>query len=402
MIPNSKDVVPFRQYAKIQFGIFSLLLLCLGLGFGTSVVHANDQPIKVALDEKEIAFQQAPFIQNGTTFVQIRPLFETLGIKLEWDGANGVVNGSKSGLSFSLPVGGDAATVNGKSISLEAAALIRNNHTMVPLRLIGEAANVLVLWDPYNRLVLMYGDEYIRKENTTREQVSAGFKVYLEQQKEKYDQDRKKENPPIMKPDPKSPIDNKLKTPASLQDIQHLKGMYYGYQLDSGGYKCGGVCWPKYTFLEGNKLFLGEPDKGGPETINCAKDKCVGYALKNGKLALDNGQELTIQLNNAGEPVIAGVRLTKVEPAKDNLRLNGTYVTYSYNPSGTWSEAIFFNKDGTFTRSKKNGTYNIKGNTITFSYADGNQSSQLFFLHRGDTEAVQIDSKNFNLEKDKK
>lgn len=47
LIPHSTEIAPFRRYAKIQIGIFSLLLLCVGLGIGTSVVHANDQPIKV-------------------------------------------------------------------------------------------------------------------------------------------------------------------------------------------------------------------------------------------------------------------------------------------------------------------------------------------------------------------
>lgn len=397
MILRKDNGALFMQNAGIRVGILFFLLLGFGM-WSTSVSYAKEKEIQVALNEKEMVFQENPVAVNGTTFVQIRPLFEALGITLKWDGANRVVSGSKPGLTFSLPLGSKVATVNGKPVTLEAAALVRNNHTLVPLRLISEAAGVLVLWDPYNRMILMFDEENLKQRNVTRESVVAGFQVYLQQQKDKH-ANQKQPDPPVDKPKDNK-TDPKLKTPASMKEIAHLKGMYYGYRLDVGGYQCGGVCWPKYTFLEGNKLFLNEPDNGGMETINCTKDACIGYTLKNGKLVLDNGKELTIQLNADGDPVIGGVRLTKVQPAETGLRLHGSYSFYGYGAAGTtWAETIKFDKNGTFTRSKSTGTYAIKGNTITFTYADGKVSSRLFFLHNGDIKALQIDNQNFNLDK---
>lgn len=343
------------QNKRIRLAMWTVLLLGISLLFNTHA-QADNKQIQVVLNEQEMIFQEEPFIQNGTTFVQIRPLFEALGITLKWDAANRTVNGAKANLSFSLPVGGKQATVNGKSVSLDAAALIHNDHTMVPLRLISESADVLVLWDPYNRIVFMYGDEALKQQNATRESVMERFQVHLQQQKEKHEA----EQPDVEEPEEEAGGDtaeSSLKTPSSMKEIAHLTGMYYGYRLDVGGYRCGGVCWPKYTFLEGNKLFLDEPANGGAELIDCTRDECFGYTLQNGKLVLDNGRELTIQLNEAGEPVIEGVRLTHVQPVPDELRLEGAYVNHGYGSSATWTETINFKRDGTFTRSKRTGTY---------------------------------------------
>ncbi|WP_238651428.1 stalk domain-containing protein [Paenibacillus piscarius] len=381
--------------ARIRLGAGMVALVFISLWAGASAVHAEEPPIVVSLNDQKVIFQEQPLLLNGTTFVQIRPLFEALGIEMKWDAAKKVVHGSKQNLTFSMPVGGKEATVNGKRIQTDVSPIVRNGHTLVPLRLIGESAELLVLWDGYNRVIYMFADPYLQQKGLTREAVTQGFEIHQQQEKEK----RQKQQPTPSK-DPKpgdGGSDSKLKTPQSLEDIKHLKGMYYGYRLDVGGYQCGGVCWPKYTFLNNQRLFVGEPPAGGPETINCSTDDCLTYTLKDGKLILSNGKSYTIRLNEAGEPVIGDVPLTKVAPVQAGLKLNGTYTYYSSGPLASGTESFTFKSDGTFTRSKKSGTYTIQNNTITFTYSDGQERQQLFFLHHGKANSIQINSKNYNL-----
>lgn len=389
------EVAKFKRIRNmgLRVTIGLLLLLSIGLWAGTFAAQADTPSIKVALNNEEVSFQEAPFLQNGTTFVQIRPLFEALGIEMKWDKAQRVVHGTKEGLSFSLPVAGKEATVNGKLVAMDVSAIIRNDHTLVPLRFISESADVLVLWDGYNRLIYMYGDDYLEQEQETRESVTKKFESYLEDEKQKRQQGSPQPEQGT-KPEP----DGDLKTPSSLKELSHLEGMYYGYRLDVGGYQCGGVCWPKYTFLDNNKLLIGEPENGGPEKIDCSTDDCLSYSLKEGKLVLSNGKSYSIRLTGTGEPIINDIRLTKVEPVQKGLKLDGTYTNYGYGSSATYRESIDFKPDGTYTRYKITGTYSIEDNTIKFVHADGEVHEELFFLHHGEIDAIQIHDKNYNLD----
>lgn len=109
--------------------------------------------VKVYADGQDVTFTEQPFIENGSTLVQFRPIFEKLGLGVTWDGETRTVTGSKDGVTIQLQIDEPKAIVNGKTIVLEAAPKIQNEVTMVPLRLVGEATGRKVLWDDVLRKV---------------------------------------------------------------------------------------------------------------------------------------------------------------------------------------------------------------------------------------------------------
>jgi len=108
--------------------------------------RASD-PIHVIIEGKEIAFHVPPIQVNGTTLVEMRPVFEQLGFDIKWDGETNTVTGTKGSLKIQLTKDRKTAVMNGKSVQLDAAPAIENGYTYVPLRFIGEAADRRVTWN---------------------------------------------------------------------------------------------------------------------------------------------------------------------------------------------------------------------------------------------------------------
>ncbi|MCY9695215.1 stalk domain-containing protein [Paenibacillus alginolyticus] len=109
--------------------------------------HDPDQLI-VVLDEKEIAFQVNPVVENGSTMVQFRPLFEAMGVSIEWREEDQTIIGTKNKFRIELKMGDKTALVNGKAMDLPIAPHTINDSTMVPLRFVAESMGRSVYWVP--------------------------------------------------------------------------------------------------------------------------------------------------------------------------------------------------------------------------------------------------------------
>lgn len=159
--------------------ILTLVLTTLGL----QSARAAESAITVRFNEETLQLGTNPVLQNGTTLVPMRPLFEALNIQLAWDPVKKTVRGTTAGLEVSLTIGSKQAKINGASVTLTEAAVIRNGYTLVPLRFVSEASNALVLWDPYNRQVLVYSDAFFENKDYSKEELLEQFQQYLEEQR---------------------------------------------------------------------------------------------------------------------------------------------------------------------------------------------------------------------------
>ncbi|MDO3413015.1 copper amine oxidase N-terminal domain-containing protein [Saccharibacillus sp. CPCC 101409] len=175
------------------------VLLFLSLPLTALAETKSSSKIGIIYNDKPLQLGAAPYSKNGTTLVPMRPLFESLGIKITWNEAAQTIRGTKGSLDFTLKVGSKQATVNGKSVQLSEAAVTRGGYTFVPLRFIGEASGALVLWNPYLQEVSIYDDAFLKQYNLTQKQVQDDFAKYL---KELAD-NRKKDDQKTTKPDKK-------------------------------------------------------------------------------------------------------------------------------------------------------------------------------------------------------
>ncbi|MBB3111331.1 hypothetical protein FHS18_003399 [Paenibacillus phyllosphaerae] len=111
------------------------ILLGSALMLVAPTAYAADIQIKV--DGVAIASDVKPELKNNHTMVPLRVISEHLGANVEW--SNSAVTITKGDMKLILHVNQTAATLNGKAISLDSKPYIKNNRVFVPLRFIAEA-----------------------------------------------------------------------------------------------------------------------------------------------------------------------------------------------------------------------------------------------------------------------
>jgi hypothetical protein len=99
---------------------------------------------------------QWPFIENNRTLVPLRAVFEVLNCNVEWDNQNNQAVVEHGSTKIIIPANSKTAYVNGVAKSLDTSAKLVNDRIMVPLRLISESINKIVIWDDINKTVLIY------------------------------------------------------------------------------------------------------------------------------------------------------------------------------------------------------------------------------------------------------
>lgn len=95
---------------------------------------------------------QSSFI-NGSVFVPVRGLFETLGGTVNY--ANDTVTIKYGSTTVKLEVWKKVASINDKTVALSAPAQIVRGSTMVPLRFVAQALGANVVWDGKKQEVLL-------------------------------------------------------------------------------------------------------------------------------------------------------------------------------------------------------------------------------------------------------
>lgn len=102
-------------------------------------------------NEKEVV----PYIRDNRTFVPIRFIAEKLGMNVSWDEAGRTVTFSKEDEILKLTIGEYHYERNGIDFSMDTAAEIQWNRTMVPVRFVAEALGFAVEWNPIQKMVFI-------------------------------------------------------------------------------------------------------------------------------------------------------------------------------------------------------------------------------------------------------
>ncbi|RAV19396.1 hypothetical protein DQG23_20580 [Paenibacillus contaminans] len=373
-----------------------VMLAALLFLFAASAEAAEDKRIEVYTDKQPVEFAIDPLLEDGTTLVQLRPLFESLGIELSWNGETQTVSGKKEGLTFSLTIDSETAEVNGQPVELTKPASIVDGNTLVPLRFVGEATGAVVGWNSGQRTISVYSEEFI--------QVSGLSKAAAQGQADKG-------------------------VPAAAQGT--LRGFFAKWEMDLPGMSyCSTLCWDYYYFINDTQVATDFPD-GGLDALDCSKDECLTYEVKGDQLVLSNGKSYSLKVNSETELEIDGDKYIQYLPSR-RLKLEGEYVSASYSSSPTGSGLASsvtyrFNKDGTFTDNKfvghttdgsdsgdnsgvsttvtsekgASGTYAIVHYTLLLKYKDGTSKQLLFFLpEQPSVKMLRIGGRDYLIEED--
>lgn len=98
------------------------------------------------INDLQVTMDVPPTLINGYTMLPLRFVGEALGITVIWDNNNKTVTCADSNKKIILPLGGKEATVNGKLIALPAPPASYNGRILVPARFIAEAFSCRVDW----------------------------------------------------------------------------------------------------------------------------------------------------------------------------------------------------------------------------------------------------------------
>lgn len=109
--------------------------------------------ITLVVNGKALSPDVPPQLVEGRTVVPLRFIGEALNMEVLWDDQLQAAVLRSEGLSITLPVGQREAIVNGKVVTLDVPAITIEGRTMVPVRFISEQLGARVGWDGENQVV---------------------------------------------------------------------------------------------------------------------------------------------------------------------------------------------------------------------------------------------------------
>jgi antitoxin component YwqK of YwqJK toxin-antitoxin module len=144
---HAGDRVSLMYIRKHAVCCIMLLSLMFFMFNHVGSAEAEKKPIQVLIDGHPLSFNLQPIIQDGTTLVPYRPIFEAFGLTVAWDANTRTVTGKDDSQQISIQIGSNKAMVNGREQSLPAAAQLISGSTFVPLRFISEATGRTINWN---------------------------------------------------------------------------------------------------------------------------------------------------------------------------------------------------------------------------------------------------------------
>ncbi len=110
--------------------------------------------IKVVIEDEQLFCNVEPYIENERTYVPMRSIFEALGASVSWDPETKTITSSKQdGTQVVMTVGSVIMKVGDDTYTCDAAPVIKNDTTMVPVRYIADAFDMVTDWDETTKTV---------------------------------------------------------------------------------------------------------------------------------------------------------------------------------------------------------------------------------------------------------
>lgn len=138
--------------------------------------------ISVTINGVPVAVEPAPFVENGRTYVPVRSVLEAYGVdSIGWESPNVLI--TRGTIKLQIPVGQNCIIKNEVNIPTDAAAMIKDGRTCLPIRAVIEALGGTVGWDANTRTVLITkptesGSDPIGKLNVNFIDVGQGDAVF--------------------------------------------------------------------------------------------------------------------------------------------------------------------------------------------------------------------------------
>lgn len=109
--------------------------------------------ITIIVNGNKVLFNQAPYNQEGITMVPMRPIFEALGITVNYDINTKVITANKNGTTLEFVAESSILKINGNPKDTYIDIMNINGTTMIPLRFVSEAFGDEVSWNSETKTI---------------------------------------------------------------------------------------------------------------------------------------------------------------------------------------------------------------------------------------------------------
>ena len=114
-----------------------------------------NNPVYVKFNGDILGFDEPPIIEDGSTLVPMRFLFEQMGAYVEWDSETQTATATLDNKALTFSIDNVNARINNKPAKMDVPARLVNGKTMVPLRFLSENMGYDVDWDADSRTAIV-------------------------------------------------------------------------------------------------------------------------------------------------------------------------------------------------------------------------------------------------------
>ena len=130
----------------------------------TTTLFADTRQATVFVNGKSL--QEKAIIKDNRTFVPMRVITEKLGFVVDYQSVGKKITLKNGANEIELYTGKTSARINGRQGQIEVAPFVRDNITYVPLRLISQVLQQKTDWDANNKVAMVGGlEEYKEQSN---------------------------------------------------------------------------------------------------------------------------------------------------------------------------------------------------------------------------------------------
>ncbi len=115
----------------------------------------NESQTYIKLNGSYLGFETAPVIEDGSTLVPMRFLFEQMGADVEWNQETQTATATLNNTAVTFSIDDTEASVNNAPTTMDVPARLINDKTMVPLRFLSEEMGYTVTWDDASRTAII-------------------------------------------------------------------------------------------------------------------------------------------------------------------------------------------------------------------------------------------------------
>lgn len=109
----------------------------------------------VVMENNILGFETPPVIEDGSTLVPMRFLFEQMGADVEWNQETQTATATLDNTAVTFAIDDTNAEVNNTPATMDVPARLINDKTMVPLRFLSEEMGFDVNWDADSRTAII-------------------------------------------------------------------------------------------------------------------------------------------------------------------------------------------------------------------------------------------------------